>query len=286
MTIRFLFFGDVVGMAAHNTLISRIPQWRKEWNLDCVVVNAENTMRGRGLTPTICQELYAAGVDCITTGNHIWDQREIIPHIEKDDRLLRPVNFSGDVPGRGHVILATPAGKKIMIVNVMLRLFMHDMLDDPFSAMQRLLGSYKLGRDVDSIIVDVHGESTSEKMAMAHLCDGRASVVVGTHTHIPTADYQILERGTAYQTDAGMCGCYDSVIGFKKDIAVKRFQNKVPKPFNEAYDDGEVTLAGLYVEIDEKTGLASRVEQVISGGKLRQSLPSADIAKKDETCVA
>ena len=273
MTIRFLFLGDVVGMAAHHVILSKLPQWRKEWNLDCVVVNAENTVRGRGITPQICEELYTAGVDCISTGNHIWDQREIIPYIEKDPRLLRPVNFPDHVPGQGSVVLSTSSGKKILVVNIMLRLFMPDMVDDPFAHMQRLLNSYKLGRDVDSIIVDVHGEATSEKMALGHLCDGRASVVVGTHTHVPTADYQILPGGTAYQTDAGMCGAYDSVVGFKKDLAIKRFQNKIPKPFNEPNDDGDVTLAGLYVEIDSKTGHATNVVQVTSGGNLKQSLP-------------
>lgn len=273
MTIRFLFLGDVVSAAACREIARLLPVWRREWALDCVVVNGENAVKGRGITPAVCADLYDAGVDCITTGNHVWDQREIIPHIEKDDRLLRPLNLSDTMPGRGSVMLRTESGAKVLVVNMMLRLFMFDMVDDPFVKMQDLLQKYTLGRDVQSIIVDVHGEATSEMQAFGHHFDGRVSVVVGTHTHVPTSDYQILPGGTAFQTDAGMCGCYDSVLGFQKEGAINRFRHKVPKPPMDPDEDERVTLAGLFVELDEKTGLAVRVEQVLSGGVLRQSLP-------------
>jgi len=280
MTIRFLFLGDVVSSAALRKIHEQVPKWRRQWGLDCVVVNGENSVNGHGITPEVCTDLYAAGVDCVTTGNHVWDQREIIPHIGKDDRLLRPLNFPDTMPGSGSVLLRTESGAKILVVNIILRLFMHDMVDDPFTVMQNLLQKYKMGRDVQAIIVDVHGEASSEMQSFGHYFDGRVSVVVGTHTHVPTSDYQILPGGTAFQTDAGMCGCYDSVLGFQKEGAINRFRHKVPRPRTDPDEREDVTLSGLFVEIDEKTGLAVRVEQVLSGGVLRQSVPqiAADAA--------
>ena len=274
MTIKTLFLGDIVGKAACEAVIERVPVWRREWALDCVVVNGENAAsNGLGLTADICNSFYEAGVDCITTGNHIWDQREIIPHIKKDSRLLRPANFVVGTPGNGHVVLRTSSGFNVLVINVILRQFMGELSENPFFVVRDLLQKYKLGRDVQAIIIDAHGEVTSETMAMGHMCDGKASLVVGTHTHIPTADGHIMENGTAYQTDAGMCGDYNSVLGFNKDMAIGRFLNKVPKPRIHVTNETDVTLAGLYVEIDKKTGLASRIEQVIFGGCLKQSLP-------------
>ncbi len=274
MTIKVLFLGDIVGEVACELVTSQIPQWRQKWGLDCVVVNGENAANnGFGITPEICSQLYAAGVDCITTGNHIWGKHEIIPHIKKDSRLLRPINYPEHVAGQGSVILKTSNGANILIINVMLHYFMPEILDNPFEAIKNVLQKHKLGHDVNAIVIDVHGEATSEKMAMGHMCDGKASLVIGTHTHIPTADYHIMENGTAYQTDAGMCGSYNSVIGSNKEMIVKRFTHTIPKPRIQITNDANVTLAGLYVEINKKTGLALRVEQVIFGGVLRQSIP-------------
>ncbi len=274
MTIRTLFLGDIVGKAACDVIVKQLPIWKRDWCLDLVIVNGENAANnGLGITSAICNELYQAGVDCITTGNHVWDSREIIPHIKKDSRLLRPANFVEGTLGQGHVILKTTNGANILIINILLRLFVKELSENPFFTVRELLQKYKLGRDVQAIIIDAHGEATSETTAMGHMCDGQVSLVVGTHTHIPTSDGHIMPNGTAYQTDAGMCGDYNSVLGFDKGAAVERFLNKVPQPRMKIANHKDVTIAGVYVEIDEKTGLATKIEQVIFGGCLKQSLP-------------
>lgn len=271
--MRVLFLGDVVGRNARDEIIARLPDLRKKYKLDAVIVNAENAANGFGITAQICTDLYKAGVDCITTGNHIWDQREIIPYIGNDPKLLRPINFPDGTPGKGAYVIETAHGRKILVTNVMTRLFM-DALDDPFAAMNKLCNAYRLGRDVHAIIIDVHGEANSEKMAMGYYCDGRASFVVGTHTHIPTADAQVLPKGTGYQTDAGMCGSYDSVIGMDAAMAVSRFVRKVPgEKLRPA--EGPVTLCGTMVEIDPATGLCTGIEPFRLGGRLSQALPEA-----------
>ncbi len=269
--MRILFLGDVVGRNARDEIIARLPDLRRNYKLDAVIVNAENAANGFGITAQICDDFYKAGVDCITTGNHIWDQREIIAYIGGDPKLLRPINYPEAAPGKGAYIIQTAHGHKILVTNVMTRLFM-DALDDPFAAMDKLCKANRLGKDVNAIIIDVHGEANSEKMAMGYYCDGRASFVVGTHTHIPTADAQILPQGTGYQTDAGMCGSYDSVIGMDATLAVNRFVRKMPgEKLRPA--EGPVTLCGTMVDIDPKTGLCTRIEPFRMGGRLSQALP-------------
>jgi len=269
--MRLLFCGDILGRAGRDVVVGEIPRIRETLNLDFVVVNGENAAAGFGITEKICQSLYAAGVDCITTGNHVWDQREIIASIDGDARLLRPANFPQGTPGKGGRIYQLGDGRRVAVINVMTRLFM-DAMDCPFAATERELQSRVLGQGVQAILVDVHGEATSEKMAMGHFLDGRVSAVVGSHSHIPTADAQILPRGTAYQTDAGMCGDYDSVIGMQKGPAVQRFVRKMPgERLTPA--EGPATLCGIFIETDDATGLAKRIDSVRVGGRLKPAWP-------------
>lgn len=270
--MRLLYLGDVVGRAGRDVVCQKLPGIRERLNLDFVVVNGENAAHGFGITPKICEEFYGAGADVVTLGNHSWDQREIMPYIDSDPRLLRPANYPAGTPGKGVGIYALPRGRKVMVVQVMGRLFM-DPLDDPFAAIERELARVRLGAGgADAIIVDVHAEASSEKMALGHVVDGRASLLVGSHSHIPTADLQILNGGTAYQTDAGMCGDYDSVIGMKKDAAIHKFVRKIPgERLSPA--DGPGTLCGVFVETDDKTGLAVKVSALRVGPRLAEIWP-------------
>lgn len=269
--MRVLFIGDVVGRSGRDALTKHLPGLRKELRADVTIVNGENAAHGIGINPDICKELYALGTDVITTGNHIWDQREIISYIDRDPKLLRPINFPKGTPGKGFYMHATPDGRKILVVNAMARVFM-DPLDDPFAAMGELIKSYPLGGTANAIFLDFHGEASSEKMAMGHYLDGKVSCVVGTHTHIPTADAQIFPGGTAYQTDAGMTGDFDSVIGVKKEVPIQRFLRKLPTDrFSPA--EGEATVCGLLVETDDKTGLAKNVGPLRIGGRLKPETP-------------
>ena len=224
--MKILFIGDVVGRAGRDVVTGRLPGLRDELGLDFVVLNGENAAAGFGITAKICAEFYAAGADVITTGNHVWDQREIITYIDSDPRLLRPLNYPKGTPGRGAGVFEAKRGRKVLVVHVMCRLFM-PTLDDPFAAVEAALAQHRLGGTVAACVVDIHGEATSEKMALGHVVDGRASLAVGSHTHVPTADAQILPGGTAYHTDAGMCGDYDSVIGMEKSLAVARFTRQM-----------------------------------------------------------
>jgi metallophosphoesterase (TIGR00282 family) len=252
-------------------LCSRLPDLRTELALDFVVVNGENAAAGFGITDAICKEFYEAGVDVITTGNHVWAKREIMSYIDGDPRLLRPQNFPARVPGRGTGTYTTDGGRKVMVINVMGRIFM-DPLDDPFAAVDAELAKVRLGGTVDFILVDMHAEATSEKMAMGHFCDGRTSLVVGTHSHVPTADTQLMPKGTAYQSDAGMCGDYESIIGMEKEEPLRRFIEKVPGGrFMPAL--GEATLCGVYVESDDESGLAVHVAPLRLGGRLAPAWP-------------
>ncbi|HXP29868.1 MAG TPA: TIGR00282 family metallophosphoesterase [Stellaceae bacterium] len=273
--MRLLFCGDVVGRAGRDVVVAHVPRLRRELALDFVVANGENAAHGFGITDKICAELYGSGVDVITTGNHVWDRREIIAYIDGDPRLLRPVNFPAGTPGAGHGIYALADGRKILVVNAMARLFM-DAIDDPFAAIDRLLGAHPLGA-VAAILVDFHGEATSEKGSMGHFCDGRASAVIGSHSHVPTADHRILAQGTAYMTDAGMCGDYDSVIGMRKEAAIQRFVSKMPGERLEVAD-GDATLCGVVVETDDATGLARRIAPLRLGGRLAPHWPAEMLA--------
>ena len=269
--MKILFCGDVVGSAGRRVVIDTLPRLRRDLDLDFVIVNGENAAHGFGITEEICDDIFAAGADCITTGNHVWDRREIIPHFQRETRLLRPHNFPKGTPGRGARVFDDRRGRKVFVLHLMARLYM-DPLDDPFAAAEAALEAHKLGETVDAVVFDFHGEATSEKTAMGHYVDGRASLVVGSHTHIPTADARILTGGTAYMSDAGMCGDYDSVIGMKKHGAIERFVTKMPTGRLEPAE-GEATLCGVFVETDDRTGLAVRVAPLRTGGCLTPQWP-------------
>ena len=271
--MKILFCGDVVGRAGREAVATHVPALRAELGLDFVCVNGENAAAGFGITGKICEELYAAGVDCITSGNHTWDQRETLAYIDSDPRLLRPVNFPPGTPGLGVGLYLVASCRRVLVMNVMCRLFM-DAIDCPFQAAEKFLAENELMRDADAILIDVHGEATSEKQAMGHFADGRVSMVVGSHSHVPTADGWVLPGGTAFQTDAGMCGDYDSIIGMKKEAPIFRFMRKIPGD-RLAPAEGEGTLCGMFVETDDATGLAIRTEPVRLGGRLAQTMPAA-----------
>lgn len=274
--MRFAFFGDVVGRSGRDGLAEHLPGLRRRLQLEFVIVNAENAAAGFGITEGTARELFDAGADCLTLGNHSWDQKEALTYIVREPRLIRPANYSAfsDVPGRGANLFETAEGKRILVVNVLGRVHM-DALDDPFAAVDKAIESAPLGMVADAVVVDVHAEATSEKMAMGHFCDGRASLVVGTHTHVPTADAQILPGGTAYQTDAGACADYDSVIGNQKEEPLRRFTTRIAggryKPA-----EGPATVCGVFVETDPKTGLARRIEPIRIGGRLSQQVPNLE----------
>ncbi|WP_298431179.1 TIGR00282 family metallophosphoesterase [uncultured Jannaschia sp.] len=269
--MRILFLGDVMGRAGRQAVTDRLPGLRTDWQLDAVVVNGENASSGRGLNAAQAAGLFDAGADVVTLGDHAFDQKDMARAIEDDPRILRPVNYAKSAPGRGARIYEI-GGRKLLVAQVLGRVFMSRQYDDPFAPVDTILKAQTLGRTVDAILIDMHCEATSEKMAMGHFCDGRASIVVGTHTHVPTADACILPGGTAYQTDAGMCGDYDSVIGMQKAEPLRRFVVGMPKDRFEPAT-GEATLCGLFVETDDTTGLASRVAQVRVGGRLGQAAP-------------
>jgi metallophosphoesterase (TIGR00282 family) len=269
--MRVLFLGDVIGRAGRDAVVEHLPQIRRRLDAEFVVVNAENAAHGFGITTKICEDLYAAGADALTLGNHAWDQREIVSYIDSDTRLLRPLNYPLGTPGRGAATFQTARGRKVMVIQLMGRLFM-DPLDDPFAAAERELAKVRLGGGVDAIVVDIHAEASSEKMAIAHTLDGRVSLVVGSHSHIPTADAQILAGGTAYQTDAGMCGDYDSVIGMKKEAAIFKLVRKMPgERLSPA--EGPATLCGVLVETDDRSGRAVRIQPLRVGPRLAETWP-------------
>jgi metallophosphoesterase (TIGR00282 family) len=271
--MRIAFFGDIVGRSGREGLAEHLPGLRRQLGLEFVVVNAENAAAGFGITESTARELFQAGADCLTLGNHAWDQKEALTYIQREPRMIRPLNYPqlADIPGRGAQLFETERGRRVLVINLLGRVYM-DALDDPFGAVDRELNACPLGEVADAVIVDMHAEVTSEKMAMGHFCDGRASLVVGTHTHVPTADCQILPGGTAYQTDAGACADYDSVIGNHKEEPLRRFTTRVNggryKPA-----EGPATVCGVYFETDDATGLARRVEPIRVGGRLSQTIP-------------
>ncbi len=269
--MRVLFIGDIVGRSGREVVAANLGELKRRLALDLVVANGENAAGGFGITPAVCEALYQSGIDVITGGNHIWDQREIIPYIDGDPRLLRPLNHVPGTPGRGAGIFTVAGGRKALVVSVMGRVFMGE-IGDPFAAVDDELAKVRLGATVDFVLIDIHAEATSEKMAMAQYADGRASLVVGSHSHVPTADAQVLPGGTAYQTDAGMCGDYDSVIGMKKEQPIARFRGSVQRERFQAAT-GEGTLCAVFVETDERTGLATQVAPVRMGGRLAPALP-------------
>ena len=269
--MNILLCGDVVGRSGRDAIKAHLPGVKRDLAIDLAIVNAENAAHGFGLTERLAGELYDAGADILTTGNHVWDQRDLIPYIPRDKRLLRPANFPEGTPGAGWCLHSLGGGRSVLVVNLMGRLFM-DALDDPFARLESILAQYPLGRGANAIVVDFHGEATSEKMAFGHFADGRVSAVLCTHTHVPTADHQILPGGTAFLSDAGMCGDYDSVIGMEKGPSVRRFVTKMPTEKPKPAE-GEATLCGVFVVIDDRTGLARRIEPVRVGGRLSPHLP-------------
>ena len=271
--MNLLLLGDVVGRPGREAVTRHLPALRRDLRLDVAIVNAENAAHGFGLNEKIAGELYEAGADVLTTGNHVWDQREIIPYLDRDPRVLRPANFPPGTVGSGAYTHRLSDGRTALVINLMGRLFM-DALDDPFRVLNAEIAGHALGRDVAAIVIDFHGEATSEKTAFGHFCDGRVSAVVGTHTHIPTADHQILPGGTAYMSDLGMCANYDSVIGMDKEASVRRFVTKMPGPKKPQVAEGEATLCGVFIATDDATGLARRIEPVRVGGRLAPSMPA------------
>src|SRR4051794_10359654 len=270
--MRLLFVGDVVGRSGRAAVTGRLPALKRDWNLDCIVVNGENAAGGFGITEAIYTEMVDAGADVISGGNHSWDQREALVFIERAPRLIRPHNYPPGTPGRGMVMIEAKNGARVLVINLMGRIFM-DPLDDPFAAIERELSACALKRTADAIIIDMHCEATSEKQAMGYFCVGRASLVVGTHTHVPTADHQILAGGTAFQSDVGMTGDYDSIIGMSKEEPMNRFVRRIPSGRFEP-SMGEATLCAVAVEIDDATGLARRIGAVRLGGRLQEARPA------------
>src|SRR5579863_244409 len=273
--MRILFLGDVIGKPSRDAVAEELPRLKTRLAPDLVIANGENAAHGFGLTRAIAEEFFAMGIDVISTGNHWADQKEILTYIDKEDRILRPQNYPRGTPGRGSNLYQTPAGS-VLVVNVMGRVYM-DALDDPFAAVEAEISSCPLGEIADAIVVDMHAETTSEKMAMGHFCDGRASLVVGTHTHVPTADAQILPGGTAYQSDAGACCDYDSVIGNHKEEPLRRFTTRISSGRYKPAE-GEATVCGVYLETEDATGLAKRFEPIRVGGRLTRAVPRFEAA--------
>jgi 2',3'-cyclic-nucleotide 2'-phosphodiesterase len=269
--MRLLFVGDVVGRSGRAIVVERLPRLIADWKLDFVVVNGENAAGGFGITEPIYQDLIDAGADAITLGNHAWDQREALVFIERAPRLIRPANYPPGTPGRGTTVITAKNGARVLIVNAMGRVFM-DPLDDPFATVDRELHACPLGSGADAAVIDMHAEATSEKQAMGFFADGRATLVVGTHTHVPTADHRILPGGTAFVSDVGMTGDYDSIIGMAKDEPLGRFVRRIPSgKFEPAM--GPATLCAIAVETDDSSGLATRVAAVRCGGRLEEARP-------------
>ena len=266
--MKILVLGDVMGVSGRNALNKKLPQIIKNNGIDFVIVNGENSADdGKGITQEIAEEFFKIGVDVITSGNHIWDKQETANYINKENRLLRPANLIEGSPGRGFEIYVSKNKKyKVGVINLMGNVFMRKT-EDVFREAQKVKKKMILKKNLDFLVVDFHGEITSEKMAIGHFFDGQATCVVGTHTHVPTADTRILEKGTAYQTDIGMCGDYNSVIGMNKENSIKRFL-KDKDAMKHFPAEGEGTLSGVIVETDTKTGLAKNVIRIINGGSL------------------
>ena len=267
--MKILFLGDVVGISGCTKLFDNLPIQIKQKKIDFVIVNGENADdSGLGLSKEICEKFFNCGVNVITSGNHVWDQKDIMKYIENEDRLLRPKNLFEPAPGKGFEIYHTENDIKIGVLNLMGNIFMKKC-EDVFEVSKKFLDEYKLKKDFDFLIVDFHGEITSEKNAIGHFFDGNATLVIGTHTHIPTNDTRVLKKGTAYQTDAGMCGDYDSVIGMNKDNSLNRFMRKDSVKHFPAI--GEATLSGVIVDCDIETGLANKINSYIFGGQLKNT---------------
>jgi len=275
--LRVLFLGDVVGRAGRNLICRELPRLRDALGVDFAIVNGENAAGGFGITEKIFNEFRDAGADVVTSGNHAWNQNEALVFCQREPRFLRPVNYPAGTPGKGAGLFTAANGAQVLVINAMGRVFM-DPMDDPFTAVENEIAACPLGEAADAVFVDFHGEASSEKMAMGHFLDGRVSAVIGTHTHVPTADDQVLPGGTAYMTDAGMCGVYDSVVGMDKEEPLRRFLTKIPSQ-RFAPAKGEASLCGAVVDIDDGSGLARWISPLRTGGKLRQIMPDSKDAQ-------
>jgi hypothetical protein len=269
--MRLIFLGDVVGRPGRRAVQEHLPGLRQRYAPDLVVINGENAAGGFGITEAIFNDLRAAGADVVTLGNHSWDQKEALDFIASQPALLRPINYPRNTPGRGTGVFKTAGGRRVQVVNAMARLFM-DPLDDPFAMLDRLVTTCALGVDCDATLVDFHGEATSEKQAMGYFLDGRVSAVVGTHTHVPTCDHRVLPGGTAYLSDAGMCGDYDSVLGMDREEPVSRFVRRINSNRLQPAQ-GEGTVSGVAIDIDDDTGRARDIGLIRIGGCLKPELP-------------
>ena len=269
--MNILILGDIMGASGREAIIKKLPNLIKQKKIDFVIVNGENAADpGVGITKKNTEDFFRSGADVITTGNHVWDQKETMEFITSEKRLLRPQNLTEGSPGKGFGIFNSKNNKKVAVVNLMGNIFMKKC-DDVFEAAKIFIQNVKLKRDADFIVVDMHGEITSEKMAMGYLFDGKVTMVIGTHTHVPTSDHRIMEKGTAYQTDIGMCGDYKSVIGMNRDNSLKKFlKDSTAKKHYPAL--GEATISGLMVKADEETGLAKNIEPIIIGGVLENRI--------------
>ena len=265
--MNILILGDIVGPSGREAIINKLPNLIKKKKIDFVIVHGENSAdSGIGITKKNTEEFFKAGADVITTGNHVWDQKETMEFITSEKRLLRPENLVKGSPGLGFGIFNTKDNKKIAVINLMGNVYMKKC-DDVFEAAKKFIQNVRLKKDADFIVVDMHGEITSEKMALGYLFDGKVTMVVGTHTHVPTSDHRVMKKGTAYQTDIGMCGDYDSVIGMNKENSLKKFL-KDPSAIKHYPALGEATISGLIVFANNETGLANKVEPIILGGSL------------------
>lgn len=270
--MRLLFLGDVVGRSGRAAITARLPELRAQWRLDFVIVNGENASAGMGLTPDHAKAILEAGADVVTLGDHAFDQKDMLSYIATEPRILRPINYAKGAPGHGARVFEATQGRKVLVAAALGQVFMKRPFDDPFSAVDSILRAHPPGGIVQASVIEIHAEATSEKTAMGHYCDGRASLVVGTHTHIPTSDTMILPGGTAYQTDAGMCGVHNSVIGMDKAEPLRRFLTGMSRErFTPA--TGDATLSGVFVETDDTTGLARKVSPVRVGGPLIEAVP-------------
>lgn len=270
--MRILFLGDMVGRCGRTAVFDQLPEMVEKFATDFVIVNGENAANGFGITKKIFDQTIEAGADVVTTGNHVWDQKEALSFADAEDRFLRPANYPKGSPGRGVNVFTSQKGQRVMVANIMGRVFMHPELDDPFECAERIMSDIELGRTVDAVFIDFHAEATSEKICFAHFLDGRVSAVIGTHTHTPTADHQILDGGTAYLSDAGMCGDYNSSLGMDKEEPLNRFTTKIPKGRFEPAE-GMATLCGVGIETDEKTGLATHIAPLRLGPRLENMMP-------------
>ncbi len=270
--LRVLFLGDVVGEPGRSAVVARVPELKEQHAIDFIVVNGENAAGGRGITARLTIDLLRSGVSVVTTGDHVWDQKDVFAFLNLEPRLLRPINYPEGAPGSGSIVLETPKGK-VGVINVQCRTFMQPILENPFRALEKVVSEIR--KETSNIVVDVHGETTSEKIAVGRFLDGKVSAVIGTHTHVQTADEQIFPGGTAFLCDAGMCGPTESILGRAIEPIVNRFMSNLPAPFPVA--GGEVRLRGAIIDIDETTGRALRIVRVDEPGPPRPGEPEAKI---------